>query len=224
MKNLSLLVAITLTGCSSLVCQSVGCVNSASAYQICSASSGDTVYRFGGSSCDCPIDNVNQCNACQVQLDSYCGGANPNPDLGSARSCMAIFSGAVSGASAECAVSLAYDAQSNAWSAATSGKLVPGTSDDWNGFTFTAAGMPATGTFDQTKAQSASTSLTGFGSPAPLWKASYTNGVAIGTATLQITALGTEAGTTYATPHGTYAATLDDQIAGQSPVSLTVTF
>jgi hypothetical protein len=114
-----------------------------------------------------------------------------------------------------CAVTITYVAGTGT-TIATAGNAISGTQYTWNGFNMTNAGMPATGTFDQTASEASSDSITQPGSQnPPFWEAGFGSGHVYGTATVTITSLGPSSdvnGTTlYQSPHGTWTATLQDQ-------------
>ena len=94
----------------------------------------------------------------------------------------------------------------------------------------TFAGMPVTGVYDQTASLETITQVT---APAaanpPAWAAAYGAGNTFGSAMLTLTTLGPSASVNgaaiYATPHGTFVATLADQNATPMPVVMvTVAF
>ena len=143
--------------------------------------------------------------------------------------CTATFSGGVTGTYSPCAVSITYSSAGS--TVATAGNAIPGTPYTWSGFSMTLAGMPATGTFDQTTSVGAADTVEQPGAQdAPLWEAGYGQGNTYGTASLTITDLGPSSnvnGTTlYQSAHGTYTATLVDQnpTTSMPDIMQTVTF
>jgi hypothetical protein len=228
-------LAMVIVGCGSptLTCQTTTCSSGTKSYQTCSHTDGSVSYDFGGMSCSCSSSNQSQCQSCASEVANYCsGGGGGGGGGGSGVTCTATFSGGVTGTYSPCAVTLAYTASNDSWSLTTAGNTIPGTGDTWTGFSMTAAGMPATGTFNQTMSTGASDQVTvQNGSNPPLWEAGYSQGQTFGSASVNITSLGasTDAGSgnlLYQSPHGTWTATMVDQnpMTALPNIMQTVTF
>jgi hypothetical protein len=239
----SFIVAAGIVGCGgspSLTCQSATCSSGARTYQVCSNVDGSVTYNFGGMSCSC---SGNNCTSCSMEVANYCvggaggtggtgGGGAGGGGGGGGVTCTATFSGGFSASYSPCAVAITYSASSNSTAIATAGNALPGTSYTWTGFSMDVAGMPATGTIDQTATMGASNEVTQQGSQnPPVWEAGYGSGNTFGSASIAITSLGPSmdlgnGNLLYQSPHGTWTGTLVDQnpMTAMPSVMETVTF
>ena len=242
---LSFIVAATIVGCGgspAITCQNQTCTQGSGSFQVCANVNGTETYNFGGMSCNCGGTTGTNCQTCTTDVVNYCtggaggtggtggGGAGGGGGGGGTTTCTATFSGGVSGTYSPCAVTVTYNASSGT-TIATAGNAIPGTPYTWSGFSMTLAGMPATGTFDQTASTGAADTVEQAGGQnSPLWEAGYGQGNTFGTASVTITSLGPSSdvnGTTlYQSPHGTWTATMTDQnpMTNMAPIMQTVTF
>jgi hypothetical protein len=168
------------------------------------------------------------CSIVVAVLGSSCGKpADPVNDGGT---CVATFSGAVTGTVSSCEVTMSYSASSNTTLVATSGASVG--AYDWAGFSFTLDGRPDAGAFDQQFMRTAADSIgDSSSSSSPFWVAEHDQNNNLGSSILRLTSLGaaTDLGggtTQYDLPHGTVTANLADQNPSSSmpAVMLNVTF
>jgi hypothetical protein len=221
-------VLLTLSACQqNSVCEVADCDGNLDTYYTCAKSNGDTTFQFGSQSCTCPFNDTTTCNACQASVNAYCGVTTT--DGGTPAVCTATFSGAVSGTFTPCAVSITNTSSSSTWVATTKGGAISGTSDTWNGFSFTSAGGAAVGIYNQTAATTTTCSVLGPPTPTPVpdWVASFSSGTSFGSATLTLTSLGTASATNaneYDGAHGNWTGMLVDQAGENAAVALTVAF
>ena len=231
LSAISLTAAGIVAGCGgapAITCQAQNCSSGTGMFQVCANTDGTETYNFGGMSCHCGGSTGINCQTCTTEVANYCtgggggtggtggGGSGGGGGGGGAGTCTAVFSGGVSGTYSPCAVTVTYNASSGT-TIATAGNPIPGTSYTWTGFNMNNAGMPATGTFDQTASVGSADTvqLTNPSNNGPLWEAGFGQGNTFGTASVTITSLGPSSdvnGTTlYQSPHGTWTATLVDQ-------------
>ncbi|HXU71198.1 MAG TPA: hypothetical protein VN947_17815 [Polyangia bacterium] len=233
-------------GSPAITCSTANCSSNSKTYQACANVDGSVTYNFGGMSCHAASSNQGASQQCAMQVADYCGGGGTGGTGGTGGGgaggggggggngfCSTTFSGAFSGTYSPCAVTITYAASADVTTVATAGNLIPGTPYTWTGFSFVLAGMPATGTFDQSAATGASDQVTQQGSQnPPLWEAGGGQGTTIGSATLSITSLGPSTAINgsgdllYSSPHGTWTGTLADQnpMTAMPDVMQTVTF
>jgi hypothetical protein len=127
MRDSAFIIIVALaSGCSSsLVCKTQTCDHSSRTYQGCAGIASAT-YNFGGMSCSCTA-SASGCQACAMQLASFCGDTNGGasggpggipdagggggvPNGGGSSACTLTLAGAVSGSFA-CNVAIAYDSR-----------------------------------------------------------------------------------------------------------------
>jgi len=229
LSALSLTTAGIVAGCGgapAITCQMQACSTGTNTFQVCANTDGTETYDFGGMSCHCGGNTGTNCQTCTTEVAAFCdpnGGIGGTGGTGGGGSgggggggmCKSVFSGGINATYMPCAVTITYVAGTGT-TIATAGNAISGTQYTWNGFNMTNAGMPATGTFDQTASEASSDSITQPGSQnPPFWEAGFGSGHVYGTATVTITSLGPSSdvnGTTlYQSPHGTWTATLQDQ-------------
>jgi hypothetical protein len=242
--------ATMIAGCGdspTVTCQMEACgQGTARMYQACARADSSTSYNLGdGTTCACSPGQQDECQTCATTVATYCGGM---PDGGTAgttglagmpgsggttspTACTATFSGAFTGTVSNCTVEIISTPTPNLqWTISASAGDIAGTRYHWGGVNMTFAGMPAAVVYDQTASLETITQVTApAAANSPVWAAAYGAGSTFGTAMLTISALGTSASlngaTIYATPHGTFVATLADQNATPMPVVMvTVAF
>lgn len=220
-------------GESSCRTQSQTCANAAAGtYQTCLHADGTVDYTAGGELCTCPPGNPQQCLLCAEIVIGYCrsDSAGGFADAGS-DSCAATFSGAFSGTSSSCVLSILYAPSADATSVRVRSGPITGTEYVW-GAEFVVRGAPAAGTFQQTQGIEGSIFVTdGNSYMLSNWEATINSGSPIGDATLQMSSVGpgvqTDGQIFYQAAHGTWTARLVDQrsqTAPQPDVNVTITF
>ena len=214
-------VVASCGGSPALTCQTSPCgAGTGRNYQVCSNVNGSVSYDFGGQECTAAASDGTQVDNCAMQAANYCVGGGPGTggsgDTGVA--CTATFSGEISATLGPCAVTMTYAASSNLTSVAAAGRAIGGTPYTWTSMSFVLTGEPATGTFDQTQSTAASDEVTLPGSQnPPAWLAVFGSGMAVGSATLTITSIGSataldaKGDLLYSSPHGAWTGVLVDQ-------------
>ncbi len=239
-----IVVSTLVAGCGGAAteCERVPCTATAS-YQIC-ASSNTLTYNYGPQTCSCDKDVQSaQCQACLSSVTDYCaqldgtaggggsggGGAGGGGTAGGGGSvnvsCSASFVGGLDGTFSACNVQVTQTSATT-WTISGQGGELPGTSNDWNGFTMTNLGTAAGGEYDQSSSTSTTTSL--FAGTAH-WSAGFGQGTTTGDFNVRLDSLGigttvTGVGIVYAEPHGIVTGTLVDSTGANAEVFLTVSF
>ena len=233
-------LTIVFTGCgeSSLsppvTChsQSQTCANAAAGtYQTCSHPDGTVDYNTGTELCTCAPGYPLQCLTCAEIVTGYCRSdpAGGFTDAAS-NSCAATFSGAFSGTSSSCVLSVLYAPSADVTSVRVRSAAITGTPYIW-GAEFVAPGAVAAGTFQQTQGLEGLIFVTDDSAMLPNWQATINSGTPQGDATLQITSMGPGAQTDgqifYQAAQGLWTASLVNlrsQTAPQPGVTVTITF
>jgi hypothetical protein len=230
-------------------CATFECDEVTKVYQHCTSDLlGQTdTYNFGPSSCSCASNDSSCLTSCTAAVASYCGLSTSSPpdqsvvadagsnddggtdDGGTGATCTATFSGAVV-ATATCYVMLTNSIEYDYWLLTMSAGILSNPAYQWSGISFSQQGDLATDTYNLGAAFSASTTLVTPDADSPLaqWAAIKDLGVVVGSAQLTLSSLGEPDlepnQLNYRKVHGTWTGTLANQLGGQAPVQLTVSF
>jgi hypothetical protein len=225
-----LLAGLLVAGCGkdAPTCETFPCANGANSYRFCSSESSQLSYVFGGQTCACngTADSA-ACQACSAAATSYCGGDGGAGNTSA--SCMTTFSGGFMGSFTPCGVTLTQTTPTT-WVISGSGGAVAMTTDVWEGFTMTNAGVVAVGTFDETDSM-----LTVAGATRPSavstegWNAGFGQGATSGAFEVAVSALGdgvtnSDGSISYPDAHGSIAATLVDPHGAEIAVTVAISF
>jgi hypothetical protein len=212
--------------------QSQTCANAAAGtYQTCSHPDGTVDYDTGTELCTCAPGYALQCLTCAEIVTGYCR-SDPAGGFTDAASnnCTATFSGAFSGTSSSCVLSIFYAPSADATSVRVRFTGITGTPYTW-GAEFVAPGAMAAGTFQQTQGLESSIFVTDDSAMLPNWEATINSGAPVGDATLQITSMGpgvpADGQVFYQAAQGLWTASLVNlrsETAPQPNVTATITF